>query len=215
VGALSALVVPLVAGERISGTITLGTTRGSGRRLNEVDLELAEELGRRAGVAIENARVHGERVLIASTLQDALLPPRLPEIPGVSIAACFRAAGEASRVGGDFYDVFAVPGGWMAIMGDVTGKGAAAAAVTALARRRWSPRRPARTPTRPPHGSTARCATSSPASSATTWRCSCCRRQAARPAPRARPRSSARRGARRRPSCGRSAPRPRGRARSP
>ena len=134
VGALSALVVPLVAGERIIGTITLGTTRDSGRRLNEVDLELAEELGRRAGVAIENARVHGERVLIASTLQDALLPPRLPEIPGVSIAARFRAAGEASRVGGDFYDVFAVPGGWMAIMGDVTGKGAAAAAVTALAR---------------------------------------------------------------------------------
>jgi serine phosphatase RsbU (regulator of sigma subunit) len=134
VGALSALVVPLVAGDRIIGTITLGTTRDSGRRLNEADLELAEELGRRAGVAVENARVHGERVLIATTLQDALLPPRLLEIPGVSIAARFRAAGEASRVGGDFYDVFAVPGGWMAIMGDVTGKGAAAAAVTALAR---------------------------------------------------------------------------------
>ena len=134
VGALSALVVPLVAGDRLIGTITLGTTRDSGRRLNEADVELAEELGRRAGVAIENARVHGERVQIATTLQEALLPPRLPEIPGVSIAARFRAAGEASRVGGDFYDVFAVPGGWMAIMGDVTGKGAPAAAVTALAR---------------------------------------------------------------------------------
>ncbi|HEY3020110.1 MAG TPA: SpoIIE family protein phosphatase [Solirubrobacteraceae bacterium] len=134
VGALSALVVPLVAGDRIIGTITLGTTRDSGRRLNETDLELAEELARRAGVAIENARVHGERVQIATTLQEALLPPRLPEIPGVSIAARFRAAGEASHVGGDFYDVFAVPGGWMAIIGDVTGKGAPAAAVTALAR---------------------------------------------------------------------------------
>jgi hypothetical protein len=134
VGALSAIVVPLTAGDRVIGTISLGTTRDSGRRLGPADLDVVEELGRRAGVAIENARVHTERAAIASTLQEALLPPALPVIPGVSIGMHFHAAGEASRVGGDFYDVFAVPGGWMVLIGDVTGKGPAAAAATAMAR---------------------------------------------------------------------------------
>jgi serine phosphatase RsbU (regulator of sigma subunit) len=78
--------------------------------------------------------VHTERVAIATTLQEALLPPELPVIPGVDVAMRFHAAGEASRVGGDFYDVFAVPGAWMVLIGDVTGKGPAAAAVTAMAR---------------------------------------------------------------------------------
>jgi serine phosphatase RsbU (regulator of sigma subunit)/PAS domain-containing protein len=134
VGALSALVVPLLVGDRVIGTITLGTTSDSGRRLGDADLELAEELGRRAGIAIENARVHGERVAVATTLQEALLPPRLPVIPGLSVAARFRAAGEASQVGGDFYDLFAVGDGWMVLMGDVTGKGPSAAATTSIAR---------------------------------------------------------------------------------
>jgi serine phosphatase RsbU (regulator of sigma subunit) len=78
--------------------------------------------------------VHGERVAIATTLQEALLPPRLPVIPGLSVAARFRAAGRASEVGGDFYDLFAVDEGWMVLMGDVTGKGPSAAATTSLAR---------------------------------------------------------------------------------
>jgi PAS domain S-box-containing protein len=134
VGARSALVVPLLVGDQVIGTITLGTTNDSGRRLGDADLEVAEELGRRAGMAIENARVHGERVAIATTLQEALLPPRLPVIAGVSVAARFRAAGEASQVGGDFYDLFPVGDGWMVLMGDVTGKGPAAAATTSLAR---------------------------------------------------------------------------------
>ena len=134
VGALSAAVVPLAAGDRVIGTISLGTTRDSGRRLGPADLDLFEELGRRAGAAVENARVHTDRVTIASTLQEALLPPGLPEIPGLDIATRFHAAGEASRVGGDFYDVFAVPGAWMVLIGDVSGKGPAAAAVTAMAR---------------------------------------------------------------------------------
>jgi PAS domain S-box-containing protein len=134
VGALSALVVPLIAGQDVIGTITLGTTSDSGRRLDQSDVELAEELGRRAGMAVENARVHAERVAIATTLQEALLPPRLPEIPGVSVAARFRAAGETAQVGGDFYDLFPVGDAWMVTIGDVTGKGPAAAATTSLAR---------------------------------------------------------------------------------
>jgi serine phosphatase RsbU (regulator of sigma subunit) len=136
VGARSVLTVPMVAATGVIGTITLGTIE-SGRRLTVEDLALAEELGRRAGTAVEHARVHGERSETAATLQAALLPPRLPELPELAIAARFRAAGGGDTVGGDFYDLFPIAGedrAWMVVMGDVTGKGAAAAAITSLAR---------------------------------------------------------------------------------
>jgi serine phosphatase RsbU (regulator of sigma subunit)/PAS domain-containing protein len=136
VGAHSVLIVPMVAGGRTIGTITLGTIE-SRRRLGEEDLVLAEELGRRAGIAVEHTRVHRDRSAIAATLQAALLPPSLPAVAGLELAARFRAAGGGATVGGDFYDVFALSGeprAWMIVMGDVTGKGPEAAAITALAR---------------------------------------------------------------------------------
>jgi PAS domain S-box-containing protein len=133
IGTRSVLIVPIQSRQRTIGTLTLATAE-SGRRLTEGDVELAEELARRAGMAIDNARAHAQSELIATTLQDGLLPPSLPAIPGLALAARFRAAGEASRVGGDFYDVFPVADGWMFTMGDVTGKGPGAAAITALAR---------------------------------------------------------------------------------
>src|SRR5204862_4464777 len=70
------------------------------------------------------------------TLQKELLPARLPDIPGVRVAVRYRAAGELNEVGGDFYDVFALrsENAWAFEIGDVSGKGAEAAAVTALAR---------------------------------------------------------------------------------
>src|SRR4051812_1295452 len=85
-------------------------------------------------MAVETARLHGARTHIATTLQRSLLPPRLPAVPGMTIAARFRAAGEATDVGGDFYDLFSVDGAWMVVMGDVTGKGPEAASITSLAR---------------------------------------------------------------------------------
>jgi PAS domain S-box-containing protein len=129
----SVIVVPMSAGDRVLGLITLATAQ-SGRMLGESELALAEELGRRAGIAVANAQVHAARSRIASTLQRSLLPPRLPVVPGLTIAARFRAAGEAAEVGGDFYDLFGVGDGWMVVIGDVTGKGPAAAATTSLAR---------------------------------------------------------------------------------
>ena len=132
-GTRSAMVVPMVAGDRAIGVVTLGTSH-SARRLGEAELALADELARRAGIAVENARLHAARSQIATTLQRSLLPPRLPVVPGVTIAARFRAAGETSEVGGDFYDVFAVGDAWMVIVGDVTGKGPGAATITSLAR---------------------------------------------------------------------------------
>ena len=125
--------VPIAFGGDVLGMLVLGSAT-SGRRFDERDLALAEDLGRRAGTAIEHARRHESRVRIASTLQRSLLPPRLPDVPGLSLAARFRSAEAGTEVGGDFYDVFPVDGAWFAVMGDVTGKGPAAAAVTGLAR---------------------------------------------------------------------------------
>jgi sigma-B regulation protein RsbU (phosphoserine phosphatase) len=71
---------------------------------------------------------------IARELQQGLLPPRLPDIPGFDVAALYRPAGEINEVGGDFYDAFPTPKGWMVVIGDVAGQGARAAALTGLAR---------------------------------------------------------------------------------
>jgi serine phosphatase RsbU (regulator of sigma subunit)/PAS domain-containing protein len=130
----SMLIVPMVVGDQLIGTMQLATTGESGRMLGEGDLELAEELAGRASIAVEHARLHAARTHVATTLQRSLLPPRLPVIPGLTIAARFRAAGTASEVGGDFYDLFEGRERWMVLMGDVTGKGPGAAAITSLAR---------------------------------------------------------------------------------
>lgn len=73
--------------------------------------------------------------LLARTLQQTLIPPTPPDIPGLDVAAVFRPAGGGDELGGDFYDVFEIgPGDWAVVIGDVCGKGVEAAIVTALAR---------------------------------------------------------------------------------
>ncbi len=134
VGMHSVIQVPIRPPDgAVSGVITLVNAE-SHRTFTAADLELAEELGRRAGVAIETARLSADRARIAATLQASLLPERLPEVAGVQLAGSYRAAGRTTWAGGDFYDVFETPAGWMAVVGDVTGHGAEAAAVTAKAR---------------------------------------------------------------------------------
>ncbi len=72
---------------------------------------------------------------IANQLQISLMPDRLPVVPGLDLASGFRPAGDGHEIGGDFYDVFRVSECcWMVVVGDVCGKGAEAAAITALAR---------------------------------------------------------------------------------
>jgi PAS domain S-box-containing protein len=127
------MLVPMVAGPRIIGVISFVSSE-TGRRFTRADLELAEELGRRAGAAVENARLYEERSHIAATLQRGLLPDELPRIPGLEVASLYRPAGEENLVGGDFYDAFETPTGWMLLVGDVTGRGAEAAALTGQAR---------------------------------------------------------------------------------
>jgi serine phosphatase RsbU (regulator of sigma subunit)/PAS domain-containing protein len=133
-GVRSAVVAALRARGRRFGTLTLASAE-SGRLFEDADVQLAEELAARAGMAIDNARLYTERTRIAHTLQARLLPERLPDIPDVVVAARYRAAGELNEVGGDFYDVFPRSSTeWALVVGDVSGKGAEAASVTALAR---------------------------------------------------------------------------------
>jgi PAS domain S-box-containing protein len=132
-GPRSILVAPMPGGGETVGAITLIRAE-SGRRFDAHDVTVAEELGRRAGAAVENAWLYAERVHIAKTLQSSLLPPRLPSVPGVEVATAFRAAGEGYEVGGDFYDLFNTGAGWAIVIGDVCGKGPEAAALTGLAR---------------------------------------------------------------------------------
>jgi PAS domain S-box-containing protein len=133
-GMTSAMMVPMRVRDRVFGVISFVSAE-SGRRFTDTDLRLAEDLALRAGTAVENARLYRARTTIARTLQASLLPPVLPEVPGIDAGALYRPAGEEYEVGGDFYDLFATTEDhWFAVIGDVCGKGAEAAAVTALAR---------------------------------------------------------------------------------
>ena len=129
----SSVSVPLTARGRTLGAISLlSETRF---RFDAEDVQLAEELAHRAAVSIDNARLYTEHSRIAHTLQAGLLPRLLPKIPGLDLAARYRPAGELNEVGGDFYDVYLRSAGeWLVVIGDVTGKGAEAAATTALIR---------------------------------------------------------------------------------
>ncbi len=126
--------VPLAARGRILGAMTLVSAE-SGRRFSTDDLSLAEEFARRAALVLDNARLYSERDYVARALQASLLPPSLPEIPGIDLAARYVAAGEGNEVGGDFYDVFqSGRNRWCFAIGDVAGKGPEAASVAGLAR---------------------------------------------------------------------------------
>ena len=134
IGARAVVIVPLAAPASTLGAITLVSAE-SMRRLTRADLDLAVRLGRRAGTAVESARLFTERTRISRMLEAALLPDSLPQIPGIELASLYHAAGELNDVGGDFYDVLAYGAErWMLVIGDVCGKGARAAGVTALAR---------------------------------------------------------------------------------
>lgn len=130
----SLAIAPLAApGQPPIGVLILAMGQ-SGRRFDQTDVTLVGELGHRAAIAVSSARLYRERSLIASTLQRSLLPPELPDIPDFRLAGFYQAAGEQNDVGGDFYDAFEVPGGWMVLVGDVAGRGAEAAARTSLSR---------------------------------------------------------------------------------
>jgi PAS domain S-box-containing protein len=133
VGMRSAMAVPMRIGDVTLGAISLVTSEG-GRRFDEDDLNFAEDLALRAATAVQNARLFAEQQRLARTLQASLLPERLPAVPGWEIHAAYHAGERGADVGGDFYDVLRVDSGYLIVLGDVTGKGVEAAALTALVR---------------------------------------------------------------------------------
>jgi PAS domain S-box-containing protein len=132
-GMSSVIAAPIQAGGRAFGVLGLVTTHG--RRLGAEDVELAMELGRRAGAALEKVRLYAERDAVAQILQRSLLPPALPAIPGLNLAAHYAPAVHGIDIGGDFYDVFQTsPERWWFVLGDVCGKGPEAASLTGVIR---------------------------------------------------------------------------------
>ncbi|GAA3485930.1 SpoIIE family protein phosphatase [Streptomyces cremeus] len=127
------VVLPLVARNRVIGMLTLG--KPTDDHFRQEILELAEDLSRRAALALDNARLYSERMAISQSLQRSLLPPERPNVPGMEVEVIYRAAGEGNEVGGDFYDIFPIRDGVYGFaIGDVCGTGPQAAAVTGLAR---------------------------------------------------------------------------------
>jgi serine phosphatase RsbU (regulator of sigma subunit) len=97
--------------------------------------EMAQGLAAYLGASLDNLAIFQERSGVARALQQTLLPPELPEMPGIDAAARYRPAKSMALVGGDFHDMFEVrPGVWALIVGDVSGVGPEAAALTGIAR---------------------------------------------------------------------------------
>ena len=130
---VSLAVIPLALGEQRFGVATFGWDEP--RAFEEDEERFLEALGDQCSQALERARLYELERATARTLQQSLLPPRTPQIPGMEVGAVYRAGDRSVEVGGDFYDVFRVaPNRWGIAMGDVCGRGASAAARTALVR---------------------------------------------------------------------------------
>ncbi|WP_421120460.1 PP2C family protein-serine/threonine phosphatase [Aquihabitans daechungensis] len=132
----SAVVAPLTGRTGVLGVLSLQLNR-AGRSFGPEALALVEQLAARAALALDNSRLFHSRNRVARSLQAALLPPALPSIAGLGLAARYDvSAAEADvAIGGDFYDVIPVsPGSWGMVVGDVCGRGPDAAALTGLVR---------------------------------------------------------------------------------
>ncbi len=127
------IALPLTIAGTTSGALAIGVP--SIDPDDEDDVGFAQEVTRRVARAMENARLYRDRDRAAVTLQASLLPPEVPAVPGIDVASLFLPAIAGYAVGGDFYDVFELDDGrWVALVGDVCGKGLEAAALTGLAR---------------------------------------------------------------------------------
>ncbi len=138
IGLRSAIVVPLSIRGRSLGALTLVHAE-SGERFTDDDLTFVGQLATTAALALDNAALYERQRTVARTLQTALLPTCLPDVPGVRCAGRYRAPSPDLTdvyVGGDLYDVHEDPerGRWALTVADVCGKGPQAAAMTALIR---------------------------------------------------------------------------------
>jgi PAS domain S-box-containing protein len=128
------LLEPLRARGEAIGVLTLW--RGPDQEpFDADDRALVEDLAGRAALAIDHGRLFWSRNRVARSLQAALLPPALPAIGGLDLAARYEVAEADVEIGGDFYDVIEGGGSsWALVIGDVCGRGPDAAALTGLVR---------------------------------------------------------------------------------
>lgn len=130
----SKIVVPVVAQHHIFGALTFVRTREH-QEFDERDLTFAVELGRRAGLAIANAKQFHREQYVAETLQRSFLPRRFPSPAGIELSAHYRPGSTEADIGGDWYDAFVNAAGEIVVtIGDVTGKGIEAARLMVLMR---------------------------------------------------------------------------------
>ncbi|NUV79259.1 SpoIIE family protein phosphatase [Streptomyces sp. CAI-155] len=126
-GIKTAALAPVKGPSEVLGAITLGRTAGE-EPFTQADLDLLENIGRRIGIALENARHYQRQRQVAATMQRYLLP-QLPRPAGVEMTARYLPSPDASHVGGDWYDAFPLPNGDTAlVIGDVVGHDLEAAA---------------------------------------------------------------------------------------
>ncbi|MDG9719996.1 SpoIIE family protein phosphatase [Streptomyces sp. DH24] len=126
-GMHSAVVVPVRSPHAVLGALTLGRA-DQPERFVASDAALLEDIARRAGLALENARLYQRQRKVAETMQRHLLP-QLPRLPGLDMTARYLPAPDASQVGGDWYDAFLLSDGAVAVViGDVVGHDLEAAA---------------------------------------------------------------------------------------
>jgi PAS domain S-box-containing protein len=124
----SVIGVPLITEGDVTGVLVVCASEP--RRFGAQDVGLLRLAADRVALGIDHARVYEREHRIAETLQRSLLPDRLPELPGLSVAARYLPAAAEAEVGGDWYDVIPVPGGGVGlVMGDVAGKGLLAASM--------------------------------------------------------------------------------------
>jgi serine phosphatase RsbU (regulator of sigma subunit)/anti-sigma regulatory factor (Ser/Thr protein kinase) len=127
-GLVSAMAIPLKARKRTLGALTLAAAE-SGRTFTRDDLAVAEDLARRAGLAVENAMLYDREHRAVVTLQRSLLPRGLPRLQGLELAARYLPAASAD-VGGDWYDTIDLADGHLnLVVGDVAGRGIRAASI--------------------------------------------------------------------------------------
>ncbi|AEY90594.1 MULTISPECIES: SpoIIE family protein phosphatase [Streptomyces] len=126
-GIHSAAIAPIRGTREVLGALTLGRAEKPGD-FTTADLPLLEDIARRAGVALDNARLYQRQRAVAETMQNHLLP-QMPRVPGLQMAVRYLPAPDASQVGGDWYDAFTLPDGSTALaIGDVVGHDLEAAA---------------------------------------------------------------------------------------
>ncbi|MFD3613110.1 SpoIIE family protein phosphatase [Streptomyces atroolivaceus] len=132
-GMHSAVIAPIRGLRDVLGALTLGRSKRPGA-FTAADLPLLEDITRRAGLALDNARLYQRQRKVAETMQRHLLP-QLPTVPGVNMAVRYVPAPHASSVGGDWYDAFALTDSTHALaIGDVVGHDLDAAAGMAQVR---------------------------------------------------------------------------------